>query len=71
MTKTMIAKTLASTEATITGLQEMIGIAEKHGMEFHADRLRRELAEMESELEHLIDEAISAGYGPEDFEVTR
>jgi hypothetical protein len=72
MTKTKSAKTIASQIGDcynqMTGYEEMLTIARKRGMEYEIERLTRQIAECEGELDYLMEDAIERGYGPEDFE---
>lgn len=71
MTKTRTAKRYAelinSCYNQIDGYAEMLTIATKYGMEYEIERIHRNMGEMRGEIDSLIDEAASYGYGPEDL----
>jgi len=49
----------------IAGYEAMIAVAEQYQLEYEIERLTRNLDEMHSEIDYLINLAISLGYEPD------
>ena len=63
------AKAIASAMKQADAYRQLAALATTLGMEYEADRMTADAAEMDYEVESLIERACFAGYTPEDIEV--
>ena len=59
---------MGGTYRQIAGYKAIRAVAVEYGMEYEAERAFRSIVEMENEIDCLIEQAIEAGFVPEDFE---
>ena len=63
-----LRKQYADAKLMIGGHEELLAVAKRLGMEAEIEHQRSSAAEWEHELDFVMELAISAGYGPEDFD---
>ena len=59
---------MVAAERTAEGYRRMLGVAQHHNMEYEVERLTRDLAEAEGDLDDMTDQAIESGLTPDQVE---